>query len=158
MLKKFLYLILVPFFISSCSYFQNQTNKKNTIHEVDTLVDFTSVDAFPLFPNCTEIPSREKQQICFQMEMSQHIYASLKKHQLNALELVNDTVLVKLKVNAEGKTTLSNVEISEDTKNKFPQFDSILRVSISHIPILKPAIKRDMPVTTQFVLPIILKN
>lgn len=158
MLKKVFYILTVSFFVSSCSYFQKQTNTKKTIPEVDTIVDFKSVDAFPLFPKCKDIPSREKQQICFQLEMSQHIYASLKKHQLNALEAINDTILVKLKVNALGKTTLSNIQISEETKKQFPQFDSILRVSLTDLPLLEPAIKRNMPVTTQFVLPIILKN
>ena len=158
MLKRLLYILTVIFFISSCSYFEKQTNKKETIQKIDTIVDFKTVDAFPLFPKCKDIPSRDKQQICFQLEMSQHIYAALKKHQLNALEEINDTVLVKLIINSEGETSLSNIQISELTKNQFPQFDSILKVSLTELPKLEPAIKRNMPVTTQFVLPIILKN
>lgn len=158
MLKKFFYLFLVSFFMVSCSYFQKQANKKDSIQRVDTIVDFKSVDAFPLFPNCKDIPSREKQQVCFQVEMSQHIYASLKKYQLNTLQEVNDTVLVKLKVNSEGKTTLSKVQISEETKKNLPELDSLIEVSIEKLPPLEPAIKRAIPVTTEFVLPIILKN
>jgi hypothetical protein len=128
------------------------------IPKIDTIVDFNSVDAFPLFPDCKSIPSREKQQICFQVQMSQHIYAALKAYSLHVKDSVNDTVLVKLKVNSKGKTSLSAIQISKKTTQLLPEFDSIIEVSIQKLPALKPAIKRDMPVTTEFILPIILKN
>lgn len=157
MLKQLLTVFFCTLLIVSCSYFEN-SSKREPIQEVDTIVDFSTVDAYPLFPNCKDIPSREKQQICFQLEISQHIYASLKQYQLNAKEVINDTVFVKLKVDASGKTSLSTIQISSTTKELLPDFDSIVRVSIQNLPILQPAIKRDMPVTTEFTLPIILKN
>lgn len=144
-------------FLASCSYFE-RWSKKEDIPIIDTIIDFNSVDAFPLFPNCKDIPAREKQQICFQMEMAQHIYTSLKAYDLNTRETVEDTVLVQLKVNASGKTTLSNIRIQEKTKHLLPNFDSIVRVSLDNLPELKPAIKRNIPVTTEFTLPIVLRN
>jgi len=157
MFKQLFTVFFCSLFLVSCSYFENKSNSK-AIQEVDTIVDFNTVDAFPLFPNCKDIPSREKQQICFQLEISQHIYASLKQYKLNAKEVINDTVLVKLKVDALGKTSLSTIQISDKTKELLPKFDSILKVSLQNLPILQPAIKRDIPVTTEFTLPIIFKN
>ena len=157
MMRQFFTFISCAVILMSCSYFEQQY-KKESIKKVDTIVDFTSVDAFPLFPNCKDIPSREKQQICFQLEMAQHIYGALKEHALNASEKVQDTVLVKLKVNSVGKTSLSNIQVSDETKKIFPEFDSILKVSLQKLPILSPAIKRNMPVTTEFILPIVLTN
>ena len=157
MFKQLFTVFFCLLFLVSCSYFENKWNSE-LIQEVDTIVDFNTVDAFPLFPNCKDIPSREKQQICFQLEISQHIYASLKQYQLNANEVINDTVLVKLKVDLLGKTSLSSIQISDKTKELLPEFDSILKVSLQNLPIVQPAIKRDMPVTTEFTLPIVLKN
>jgi len=157
MSKKIFTVFFCSLLIVSCTYFENQ-RKKEPIQEIDTVVDFNKVDAFPLFPNCKDIPSRDKQQICFQLEIAQHIYASLKEYQLNAKEVVNDTVLVKLKVDILGKTSLSAIKISTKTKEQLPEFDSILKVSLQSLPILQPAIKRNMPVATEFTLPIILKN
>lgn len=157
MLKQFFSLLFGAFFVVSCAYFDHKS-KSETIIAVDTIVDFNTVDAFPLFPNCEHIPSREKQQICFQMEMSQHIYAALKEHQLNAKDIVNDTVLVKLKVDNLGVTSLSGIKISEKTKELLPTFDSLVKISLQKLPTLQPAIKRAMPVTTEFTLPIILTN
>jgi hypothetical protein len=143
--------------VVSCSYI-DKINKKEAIPEVDTVVDFSKVDAFPLFLNCKDIPSRDKQQICFQLEMSKHIYAALKSYSLTTNSNLNDTILVKLKVDALGITSLSEIHISKETKSLLPQFDSLIKVSLQKLPKLEPAIKRDMPVTTEFTLPIILKN
>jgi len=143
--------------VLSCSYIEQHT-KREPIQKIDTIVDFNSVDAYPLFPNCADIPSKEKQQICFQMEMSQHIYASLKEFQLNVKDSINDTIFVKLKIDVLGKTSLSSIQISEKTRELLPNFDSIVAVSLQNLPNLQPAIKRAMPVSTEFTLPIVLKN
>jgi len=157
MLKQFFTLFICSFLVLSCSYIEQHT-KREPIQKIDTIVDFNTVDSYPLFPNCAEIPSKEKQQICFQMEMSQHIYASLKEFQLSVKESINDTIYVKLKIDATGKTSLSNIQISEKTSALLPNFDSIVKVSLKNLPTLQPAIKRAMPVTTEFTLPIVLKN
>ena len=157
MLKQSLTTLFCSLLIVSCSYFENKYEKEQ-VQVVDTIVDFNTVDAFPLFPECKDIPSREKQKICFQLEISQHIYGSLKQYQLNSKEAINDTVLVKLKVNAIGETSLTDIQISKKTKELLPEFDSIVKVSLLKLPTLLPAIKRDMPVSTEFVLPIVLKN
>ena len=157
MFKQLFTIIFCSLLLISCSYVENKWSSE-LIQEVDTIVDFSTVDAFPLFPNCKDIPSREKQQICFQLEISQHIYASLKEHQLNAKEVINDTVLVKLRIDALGKTSLSDIRISDKIKKLVPEFDSILKVSLRNLPTLQPAIKRDTPVATEFTLPIVLKN
>lgn len=141
----------------SCEFIEKQT-KREPIPVVDTVVDFNSVDAFPLFPECSEIPSRKKQQICFQVNMSEHINAGLKSYEWNAWERVNDTVMVKLMVDKEGVTKMMGVRISEETQKFLPKFDSVLTASVAAVPQLKPAIKRDIPVATSFILPIILQN
>lgn len=155
MTKAYLIIFIYSFLLSSCSFFEEKTKH---VVKIDTIVDFNSVDAFPLFPECKTIPSRDKQQICFQMEMTQHIYASLKEFSLNAIDSLNDTVLVILKVDSFGKTSLSKIQISTETQKLIPQFDSVLKLSIQNLPQLQPAIKRNMPVTTEFTMPIILKN
>jgi hypothetical protein len=157
MFKQFFSVFFILIFTTSCAYFENKS-KHNPIQKVDTIINFNSVDAFPLFPNCKDIPSRKKQQICFQMEMSQHIYAALKQYSFQTKEAINDTIFVELIVNSVGKTSLSSLQISKKTQELLPEFDSIVKVSLQNLPKLQPAIKRNMPVTTAYTLPIILKN
>jgi hypothetical protein len=157
MLKNLITIFFYAILLVSCSYF-NETAKKDTIPKTDTIVNFNTIDAYPLFPVCKDLPSREKQEICFQLQMSQFIYATLNKYELKSNEVVEDTILVKLIVNTLGKTSLSSIKISEKTKRLLPEFDSLLKVSLTKLPILSPAIKRNIPVTTEFTLPIVLKN
>jgi len=56
MFKQFFIVIFCSLLIMSCSYF-NDTNKKEAIPKIDTVVDFNRVDAYPLFPACKDIPS-----------------------------------------------------------------------------------------------------
>ena len=157
MFKQFFTIFICALCMLSCTYFENKV-QKIPIQQIDTLVDFKSVDAFPLFPNCKEIPSRKKQQICFQLEISQYIYAALKAHSLKTVQQINDTALITLRVSAKGKISVLAIHLSEKTKTKIPEFDSVLKSSVKTLPTIVPAIKRGMPVTTQFVLPIVLKN
>lgn len=157
MFKSFFTLVFCVFFLSSCSYFENRA-KRDPIPKVDTIVDFHTVDDFPLFPNCKDIPSREKQRICFQLELSQHIYAALKKHEFNADDPISDTAIVTLIIDLKGRTTLSDIQLSNKTRLLLPQFDSVVALSLESLPTIQPAIKRAIPVSTEFVLPIILKN
>ncbi|MGV6846217.1 MAG: hypothetical protein ACWA42_08850 [Lutibacter sp.] len=128
------------------------------VKKIDTIIDFNSVDAFPLFPECQSIPSREKQQICFQIQMSSSIYALLNKHTIKLKPVEKDTLYVKLKVDTLGITTLLSVKAKKMTSKNLAKIDSLLRLSLKKLPKLSPAIKRDMPVTTQFTLPIIFKK
>ena len=158
MIKTFKFiLVLVLFVNSSCTNFNTQ-KLDNPLDNIDTVIDFNSVDAFPLFPECEDIPSRQKQQICFQLTMAEHIYAELKKQNFKVEENVIDTVLVSLKINSKGKTEVTNISSNNTTRKVLPQLDSIVKASIKNLPKLKPAIKRNIPVTTAFTLPIILKS
>ena len=125
---------------------------------MDTIVDFNSIDSFPLFPACESIPSEEKQKICSQIKLSEHIYASLATYQLISTKSINDTILVKLEVARSGEVSLVNIQSSAFIRQEIPELDSLITDGIKKLPKLKPGIKRGMPVKTAFSLPIILKN
>lgn len=157
-LYKYLFLIIFGvLFLTSCDYF---FSKKVTKYDstIDTLIDFNTVDAYPLFPECKDIPSREKQKICFQIKMSEHIQMLLKNNILSTATPNNDTLMVLLKVLQTGRIEI--ISVKSLSKNiVYEHFiDSILQQNANQIPALQPAIKRGMTVATQFELPIIIQN
>lgn len=156
MLQRIITLIFCGFLLTSCEFFQKK--KLTTVTPIDTIIDYHSVDVFPLFPSCDSIPSQEKQKICSQIKLSEHIYAVLKEYEIVTSEKINDTLFVKIKIDKKGKTTLSNLQSSEFIRTQIPDLDSLIESGIRSLPILKPAIKRGMPVTTEFTLPIVVKN
>jgi hypothetical protein len=143
-------------FLNSCSFFQKKELPKEKV--IDTVIDFNSVDIFPLFPLCDSLPSIEKQKICSQIKLSEHIYLSLESSNIMVSENVNDTILVKLNVDNYGKVSLVNLQSSDFIQQQIPKIDSLIIAGISNLPKMKPAIKRGIPVATEFTLPIILIN
>lgn len=143
--------------LTSCDYFFPKKASQNT-PTIDTVIDFTTVDAYPLFPACARIPDRAKQKICFQIKMAEHINNLLKKQSLKTKTATNDTLLVTLKVLKSGKTQFIKVSSKSNNKDYEKLLDNLLKKAADKLPTLQPAIKRGMPVTTQFELPVIIKK
>ena len=153
---RLLILFCCVFFFTSCEFFQKKEFVNNTA--IDTVIDFNSVDVFPLFPACDSIPSQEKQKICSQIKLSEHIYASLSTQEIISTDILNDTILIKLNIDKSGKVSLSSLMANDYINQQIPNLDSLIDSGIEKLPLLKPAIKRGMPVTTEFTLPIVVKN
>lgn len=155
---KQLYTILFCFILfTSCDYFSFKKPVKKSISQIDS-IDYTKVDDYPVFPECDSIPSQEKQRICFQIKMSKHIYLSLNQIDINAETTFNDTIIVKIIIDQVGKTKLSSIQKSDKISQSLPKLDSIISAGLQNLPLLQPAIKRGIPVSAEFSLPIIIKT
>lgn len=127
------------------------------IPEKDT-IDYAKLDDYPIFPECDSIPSEEKQRICFQIKMSKYIYLSLNQLNINTKTYFNDTIIVKIIVDKVGKTKLSSIQKSDKISQNLPKLDSIINAGLQELPLLQPAIKRGIPVSAEFSLPIVIKT
>ena len=144
-------------FFTSCEYLSYKKPTQVAIPKMDS-IDYSKIDDYPVFPECDSIPSQDKQRICFQMEMSKYIYRSLNQLNINTKTSLNDTVIVKIIVDNIGKTKLSSIQKTDKITQNLPKLDSIIKASLQHLPALKPAIKRGIPVSAEFSLPIIIKT
>lgn len=143
--------------MTSCEYLSYKKPAKVALPTTDT-IDYAKIDDYPVFPECDSIPSQEKQRICFQMEMSKYIQMSLKRLDISAKTELNDTIFVKIIVDKKGKTLLSSIQKTEKIFQNLPKLDSIVKVGLEELPLLQPAIKRGIPVSAEFSLPIIIKT
>jgi len=121
---------------------------------LDTIVNFSSVDTSPSFKVCDSIIDKQKKTNCFRTTIHQKIGAELQKHQFVIRDSISEIVYVDLLINSKGKIVLEAMESSEEIKIKLPKLDSVLRISIDKIPNVYAAIKRGIPVTTKYRLPI----
>lgn len=147
--RCFFLLVLVSF--SSCDKFSFQ---KKTKIALDTIVNFSSVDTSPSFKICDSIIDKEQQSDCFRNTIHKKIGEELQQHQFTITDSISETIYVAIVIDARGKITLKNIESSEYIKKQLPSLDSVLQVSIDKIPTVYPAIKRGIPVTTKYRLPI----
>lgn len=153
---RFFSLIFCGFLLISCEFFQKKKIADEAI--VDTIIDYKSIDTFPLFPTCDSFPSQDKQRICSQIKLSEHLFSSLTASNIITARKVKDTVLIKLLVSSSGKVSLRGLNAPENLRKQIPSIDSLLESSVSKLPKMKPAIKRGIPVATEFSLPIVMVN
>ena len=121
---------------------------------LDTIVNFSSVDTSPSFKVCDSIIDKQKKNNCFRTTIHQKIGAELQKHQFVIRDSISEIVYVDLLINSKGKIILEAMDSSEEIKIKLPKLDSVLRISVDKIPNVYAAIKRGIPVTTKYRLPI----
>jgi hypothetical protein len=145
-------LFLLFLLITSCDNFSFSKNKN--LQAVDTIVDYTSVDFSPSFKVCDSLIDKHQKSNCFRTTIHQKIGAELQKHQFIIRDSISEIVYVDLLITSKGKIVLEAMESSEEIKNQLPKLDSVLRISVDKIPNVYAAIKRGIPVTTKYRLPI----
>ena len=128
--------------------------KKEPIQVIDTIVDYTAVDTFPSFKECDSIIDNTKKATCFRYTIHHKIGEELQKQKLAIKDSIDETVLVDLLINTDGKIIFEKLQASENITKELPELDSLLRVSVANLPTVFPAIKKRYKVATKYQLPI----
>ena len=153
-LRAFFFVFFVSFF-TSCNKFDILKTEKTFV--LDTIVDFTSVDTYPSFSNCDTIIDKNNKADCFRKTIHKKIGEELSKHSFIIKDSIDETVLVDLLINSDGKITFEALQSSEKIKKELPELDSIIHLSVDNLPTIFPAIKKRYKVTTKYQLPIRIK-
>lgn len=152
---RVLSLFIIILIGTSCEFFS--LTKKTQLQEIDTIIDFSSVDVFPTFDACKNFIDKEKKTNCFKKTIHQHISKNLEKHKIEVKNPVNETVKVEVLINNKGTVSIQRIIASDVLKKEIPAIDSLITASLQNLPKLFPAIKRGIPVTTQYQIPIQIK-
>lgn len=145
-------LFLFILICTSCKYFN--LNKKSVLQEVDTIINFTSVDASPTFNACKDIIDKEAKSNCFRTQLYKQVSVQLAKHRLVAKNPVDEMIQLEVIINSKGEIAIKKIESSSLIRENIIGLDSILNLSVKALPKIFPAIKRGIPVTTLYKLPI----
>lgn len=149
---RVIFLFLIVLLSTSCQFFN--LDKKSDLQEVDTVIDFSSVDSSPSFKVCDSLIEKNAKNDCFRKTIHKHIFESLAKQKLEAKNPINEIIQVVVVIDNKGIVIAREVVISDSLKITIPKIDSLIRVSILEMPKLFPAIKRGIPVATQYQIPI----
>lgn len=145
-------LLLLLVSLSACDKFSFKSN--GNIHFLDTVVNFSSVDTSPSFSSTDSLISKNEKSASFRNTMHQKIGAELLKHQFIIQDSISEIIYVDLLITSKGKIILEAITSTDDIKRQLPKLDSILKVALDNVPNIYPAIKRGIPVTTKYRLPI----
>ncbi|MDG2194484.1 MAG: hypothetical protein P8K77_06490 [Polaribacter sp.] len=149
---RVIFLLLLGAFTTSCQFFN--LDRTSIQQEVDTIVDFSVVDVSPSFAICDSVIDKVAKTACFRNTIHQQVSKSLRATPIIIKGSIDETIFVHVLIDKEGKVTLKNIESSAELKEALVHLDSLVRISLQRLPTLFPAIKRGIPVSTQYQLPI----
>lgn len=157
MRKIILIVLLLPLLFNSCQYFDKQVPTKEELLQKELkAINWKQVDEFPSFTNCDSVQDKAQKKQCFFDYLTQLIQEKLSVDTLSVLYPQLDTINVKVTVFANS-TMQFEPQLNDSLSYNAPKIDSILHARLVDFPKVNPAIKRGIPVKTQFVLPVILK-
>lgn len=157
MKKAVLYFLILS--LASCQYFEKQVpSEKELLEKQIKEINWKEVDEYPSFSNCDSLADKTSRKQCFFEFMSSTIQQKIGVDSLKIVFPKLDTIEVKVTIlpNAtiEFEPQFPNDAVAYDTI----KVDSILKAKLVDFPKVNPAIKRGIPVKTQFILPIIIKT
>ena len=158
-MQRILIAIIFVLLFSSCDFFSSKKlAAKKAALSMDTIIDFSTIDTYPMFLSCEGLDSKQKQEDCFGNELVSKIDELILSEKIIASNENYDTVFVDLLIEKDNRVRIAGIHSSELIKSKIPNLDSVLIASIHKLPYLtQPAIKRGIPVNAQFKLPILIK-
>lgn len=156
-MKQFSIFILL-LFLNSCQYFEKKVpSEKELLQKELKSINWKEVDEYPTVAECETISDKKQRQKCFFEVMSQLIQEKLNVDSLSILYPDLDTIQVKVTVFPNSKMKFEPEFQKDSVVYDTIRIDSILHARLVDFPKVNPAIKRGLPVKTQFTLPIIIK-
>lgn len=152
-----LFFILFPvlFFVCSCN--KQVPSKDDLLQKELKAINWNEVDEFPSVSECEKIEDKMLRQQCFFEFLTQTIQQRLNIDTLAILYPELDTIEVKVTVFPDASIVFEPQFPKDSTAYNSIKIDSILRERLVDFPRINPALKRGIPVKTQFILPVILK-
>ena len=154
-------LIFSFFFFLACDL-DFQISKKISVDEFvnDEMKSFnwSEVDQFPVFENCTQINETSKKNNCFITTISDSLSLNFIKNDLVLNRTLTDTVFLKFKVDKKGIIEIENIEIGEYILSYKEVINRSFVKTAANLPKLYPAIKRGQEVDVTFHLPILVST
>lgn len=158
MRKIILILLFLPLLFSSCQYFDKQVPSEQELLQKELKsINWKVVDEFPSVVDCDKIENKTQRQQCFFEIITQLIQEKLSVDTLSVLYPELDTIKVKVTIFPNATMQFEPQFPVDSVAYDKIIIDSILKSRLVNFPKVIPAIKRGIPVKTQFILPVILK-
>ena len=120
-------------------------------------INWKEVDEYPSMTDCESIDNKVQRQQCFFDVLTQLIQQKLSIDTLAVLYPKLDTIEVKVTIFPNATMQFEPQFPKDSVAYDRIKIDSILKARLVNFPKVNPAIKRGIPVKTQFILPVIIK-
>ncbi len=156
-MRKWILYGLILLGMGSCDWFASkETRTRKLVDQEMQGINFNELDQFPLFEDCDETAAKFTQRDCFQNTLLLHLSMTLQDFQFRTEERLRDTVWVDFLVDRNGGISVLGMDRHPELMEQNPEFEQIISGSLRSLPRLQPALKRGVPVSAQFRIPLIL--
>ena len=144
--------------LTACDWSAKREEKTRELvdQEIQT-IDWDDVDQYPLFADCDELASKPEQKKCFMETLLRHFSKTLQESDLVLEKEIRDTIFVDFRMEDTGAITLINIKNDEQINQQIPDFRNQIEKSLNNLPKIEPALKRGIPVSAKFRIPIVLQ-
>ena len=157
--KQFVALFILLVCGTSCDYFHKPVPSKELLLEKElNAIDWNQVDQYPSIPECENIEDKTQRQQCFFEYLTSIIQQKLSQDTLPFPGIDIDTIIVKVTVFPDATIDFEPQFPKDSLIYDQIKIDSLLTEKLKNFPRINPALKRGIPVKTQFILPVILKQ
>lgn len=158
-MKCLLPLLIISMLSISCEGLitQKKSSEEFLEEELKT-INWNDVDTYPLFKGCNENDSKDLQKNCFETFIHTHINQYLNQEQLISATPISDTLMIVLRLTTKSEVNILDIQGDALTFSTFPDLKQLLSESLNSLPKAAPALKRGVPVNTQFTLPLTIKT
>ena len=132
-------------------------SEKELLQKELKAINWKEVDEYPSMTDCENIDNKVQRQQCFFDVLTQLIQQKLSIDTLSVLYPKLDTIEVKVTIFPNATMQFEPQFPKDSVAYDRIKIDSILKARLVDFPKVNPAIKRGIPVKTQFILPVIIK-
>jgi hypothetical protein len=156
---KNIYFLIVFVFVTSCQYFDKQVpSEEELLQKRLNEINWKEVTVYPSVAECDSILDKDQKKACFFQFLSELIQHKITPDSLTVHASIIDTIDVKVTVSADSKISFEPLFTSDSTSYNKSKIDSVIRTRLVDFPKIEPAQKEGIPVKTQFILPVIIKE
>lgn len=146
------------FSVFSCQYFDKKVpNEKELLEKQLKEINWNEVDEYPSINDCEKLEGKELRKQCFFEFLATTIQQKLSSESKNLFANA-DSINVKVTVNANSTIDFETQSSNDSIAYNYKKIDSIIKSKFVDFPKINPAIKHGIPVKTEFILPIVLKQ
>ena len=157
-LKKVLFFIFA-LLLQSCQFFDKKVpDEKELLTKELKAINWTEVDEYPTVEKCDLLRNKADRKQCFFEFITKTVQQKLNVNVVQQKQLQLDTIKVVVTVFTDATVKFKSKFAANAPSFIEQKVDSILELKLIDFPKISPALKRGIPVKSQFVLPIILRH
>lgn len=154
-MKYLIYIILLAITTTSCNWLIKPTPNEMALYDDEiSKINWDLVDEQAGLLICDSLKTKEDQIICLQQTLQKNIQENLSEAIIKTVDLNVDTIWVALTIYPDSTISLLPDVSSITNHETQEQIKNTLTSTNQNFPKAYPAIKRGIPVKTQFNMPL----